>query len=118
MPDLEAIITRDLARSLGIDLVICSGWVESKIVIFLLLVLAISSVANEEPPMPQRTNWSNLLLRVQADRASSSGSNCREVTGRSTQPSRLGASLVGPQIEESFAAILGSILFNLEIKSE
>ncbi len=46
------------------------------------------------------------------------GSNCREVTGRSTQPSRLGASLVGPHIEESFAAILGSISFNLEIKSE
>lgn len=54
--------------------------------------------------MPHKITSSNLLLLAQADSESRCGSRSREVTGKSTQFNRVGASESAPQIVLSLLA--------------
>ena len=73
--------------------------------IFLLNVLAITSGASEDPPMPHRTK--SVRSRNFAAVASSIGSRCREDSSKSTQFKRMAASCAAaaPQVVASFAAM-------------
>ena len=59
--------------------------------------------------MPHSITSFNLLLLAQADRESSCGRRSREVTGRSIQFKRVGASELTPQMFVSLLASLTAI---------
>ena len=67
--------------------------------------------------MPHKITSSNLLLLAQADSESNCGSKSREVTGKSTQFNRVGASESAPQIFVSLFASLTAIASSSATKS-
>ncbi len=87
------------------------GSVESRTTSSTPAVRVITSGASDEPPMPDRTTRSRPSDRKSACRASISASSGRDVSCRSTQPSRIEASCSasGPQIVASLAAIRDAI---------
>ena len=91
-PDLEPIITSVLLKSFGIANLICSGSVESKTVSFFPNVLAMTSGARDDPPIPHKMKFVRLFDLTQALRASSWGSRSRLAVGRSIQFKRTFAS--------------------------
>ena len=87
------------------------GSVESRTTSSTPAVRVMTSGASDEPPIPDSTIRSRPSDRRSACSASISASSGREVSCRSTQPSRIDASdsASGPQIVASFAAIRDAI---------